>query len=186
MPEDVTADVVLAEADGQTWLVLGDDHIGDVLLGQLPAGLSIEIVSLNNRAAVMALWWRINPLAEAGRQPWIINPALGQRVRGLAEPGRRSISFTPWSAMLTDEAQGAITDMAAQGASKAGGLVLRQFEAADPAPGQADLQRLRLQLVRAALERAGMAPAGIADRIDPAGSEADVERLDILASETPL
>ena len=182
MPEHVSADVVLAEAEGQFWLVLGDDHIGEVLLGQLPQGLTIEMVSLKNRAAVMTLWWQINPLASAEMQPWAINPLMVPRIRGLVEPGRRSISFTPWSAMLTDEAQGVIADMASQ----AGGLLLRQFVLASPAPGQADLQRLRLQLVRAALERAGADPAAIADRIDPAESDDDGERLDILAGKASL
>ena len=178
----MTADVVLAEADGQVWLVLGDEHIGTVLLGQLPDGVTVEILSVKNRAAVMALWWQLNPIASADRQPWIINPLLSRRVRGLVEPGRRSISFTPWSAMLDDAAHGAIADMAAHG----GWLVLRQFRLASPAPGQADLQRLRLQLVRAALELAGIDPAGIADRIDLAESAVDIERLDILGSDTPL
>jgi hypothetical protein len=182
LPVDVTADVVLAEADGQIWLVLGDDHIETVLLGELSDGVTIEIVSLRNRAAVMALWWQINPLAAADGQPWIINPMLSQRLRGLVEPDRRSISFTPWSAMLSDEAQGVIAGVATQ----AGGLVLRQFGLESPAPGLADLQRLRLQLVRAALERAGADPAGITERIDPAESDTDAEKLDILANEAPL
>ena len=55
------------------------------MLGHASEGLTIEIVSLKNRAAVMALWWQVNPLASAERQPWIINPLLAQRVRGLAE-----------------------------------------------------------------------------------------------------
>lgn len=175
LPQETTADVVLAEADDQIWLVQGEDHIGEVLNGTLPDGLTMQIVPVQDQAAAVALWWKINPQASDDRMPWAINPKLFQRVHGLADPGRRSIVFTPWSAMLGNEAHGAIAAMAGLGAR----LTLVQFELKSPAPGQADLQRLRLQLVRAALERAGA--TGIGERTDPVAAEGDTERMDILS-----
>ena len=76
LPQETMADVVLSKADGQIWLVRGEEHIGEVLNGKLYAGLTMEIVPVPDQAAAVALWWKINPQASDDGMPWAINPKL--------------------------------------------------------------------------------------------------------------
>ena len=179
------AAVVLAEVDGGVWLVDGDEHIGALLANTLPDGVTVEFVACESRAAAFALWHDGSPSTRAGTHPWAINPMIAARIRRALTPGRRSVRFTPWSVLL-DAAMVAELDAAAAWleANGAGRLVLRQFAPADPAPGQADLQRLRGQLALGALLRAGADAARMTEDTVAATDEADAERMDLLTDAT--
>lgn len=180
------ATVVLAEAEGSVWVVAGDEHVGELLANELPAGVSVEFVACSTRAAVFALWHERSAEAEEGVQPWLINPLIVNRIRGSLGLLQRSVRFSPWSALLDAAAQAELAGAAAWLAANGGGrLVLRQFAPADPAPGQADLQRLRGQLALGVLLRAGADAARMTEEMAAATAEADAERLDLLTEPAP-
>ena len=178
--------MVLAEAGGQMWVVEGEEYISELLMNELPDGVSVELVTCATQADVYALWREGSPDAEAqGKVPWVINPAFGDRIRRSLGSYVRAITFTPWSAMLDPAAQTELTDAAAWLETNPDGrLLLRQFAAAAPQPGEADLQRLRGQLVLGALGRAGADMARVAEGTIPAGEPTDLDRMEI-ATETP-
>ena len=174
------ADVTLAEVGGIAWLVAGDEHIDGILANMLPPTATIEVIAFPSRADAWAFWQEKSPdAAAAGGMPWVINPAIMRRIKGSL--GDQCIRFTPWSAMLTEEARALIATTAEWLASKPDARVtLRQFGPAEPPAGLADLQRLRGQLVSAALTGAG----GDAARLDAETAASDVpedsERLDLV------
>lgn len=173
--------VVLAESGGQVWIVEGDEHVSELLVNELPDDVAVEFVTCDTPAAVFAMWRERSPGAAAGASPWVLNPAIVARIRRTLAPARRGVQFTPWSAMLDEAAQAELAAAAAWlDANPGGRLLLRQFAPAAPVPGQADLQRLRAQLVLAALLRAGAVMAAVADEMAAATAEADAERLDII------
>lgn len=179
--EGALAELVLAECHGQVWLVNGDNHIDDVLNGRLPEGVSIEYITLPDRAAVIDMWMRLSPEADEGGMPWMINPALLGRLRGAFNPGVRSVGFAAWSVLLDGAATATLTDaatwLAADGSRR---LRLRQFALEAAEPGKADLQRLRGQLVLGALTRAGAAPERMTEETMPTESAEDCERMDVI------
>ncbi|GEM_PF-1580609 len=179
--EGALAELVLAECHGQVWLVNGDEYIDDVLNGRLPEGVSVEYITLPDRAAVIDMWMQLSPEADESGLPWMINPALLGRLRGVFNPGVRSISFAAWSVLLDGAATATLTDAATWLASDdTRRLRLRQFALEADEPGKADLQRLRGQLVLGALTRAGVAPGRVTEETVPTASADDGERVDVI------
>lgn len=175
------AELVLAECQGQVWLVNGDHHIDDVLNGRLPANVSVEYITLLNRGAVIDMWMRLSAEADENGMPWMINPALLGRLRGAFNPGVRSIGFAPWSVLLDASATATLTEVATWlAADETRRLRLRQFALDAAEPGKADLQRLRGQLVLAALTRAGVAPERVTEETVPTASAEECERMDVI------
>ncbi len=176
------ADVTLAEVGGQAWLVKGDEHVDGLLANNLPPTVSVEFVACATRADAWAIWHATSPEAEQGGMPWMIHPEVVRRIKG-AFGGASCIRFTPWSAMLTDDAREAITAaaalLAADGTAR---LTLRQFRPAEPPPGLLDLQRLRGQLVIAALAAAGADTARLDTDTGPTDTPEDCERLDLVCA----
>ena len=173
------ADVTLAEADGQTWLVAGDGHIDGLLANTLPPTTTVELIACATRAEAWAMWEATSPQALEGGMPWLIHPGIVRRLKGSL--GDQCIRFTPWSAMLTDEARTLIASTAGSlAANPAGRLTLRQFCPAAPPPGLADLQRLRSQLVTAALTGAGADAARLEVETKHSEAPADCERFDLV------
>ena len=58
-------EVVLAEYDGQVWLVAGDEYIGELLTNELPEGVTVEFVTCDSQMAVFAMWEERSPAARA-------------------------------------------------------------------------------------------------------------------------
>ncbi len=173
--------VLLAEADGQLWVVLGDEHLGALLVNELPPEIPVELVRCATRADAFAMWHDRSPDAWEGGHPWLINPIIADRILRSFGQVARMLSFSQWSAMPDAGAEAELADAASWLAANPGGrLVLRQFAPDEPVPGQADLQRLRAQLVRAALGRKGADAARMADETARAATDADVERLEIV------
>lgn len=171
--------VLLAEAEGRLWLVAGDEHVGDLLANTLPEGVTVEFMAVADGTAVLALWHERSADADACAQPWLINPLIGDRIRRTLGVLRRRVVFAPWSAMPDAAGLAVVADAASWVGERAGErLVLRTFVGADAVPGYADIQRVRVQLVLAALARAGVADVG--EETAAAVGEADVECMDIL------
>ena len=177
--------VILAECHGQVWLVSGDEHIDDILNGKVPEGATIEYITLANRGAVIDMWMTHSAEADENGMPWMINPLLLSRLRGVFDPGVRSIDFAAWSVLLDGVAHQVLTDAATWLAADAGRrLRLRQFAPEISEPGKAELQRLRGQLAAGALMRAGVAAELVTEEMVPASSAADWERMEVIEEPT--
>ena len=168
--------VTLAEHAGNWWLVGGEEHVASLLYGDLDPNVTVVFTTCVTWDDLMAQWV---PDAGGGSQPWVINPAIVARLKGQADPG--SIIFGAWSAAMDDAAEEAIEAAAAWlAATPQGTLLLRQFRPATRVPGLDDLQRLRHQLVAAALERVGVAGDSIRADTAPAEDESAPNRLELV------
>ena len=177
--------VVLADSGGQVWLIEGDEHVGALLVNELPDGVTVEMIACSSRAAVFELWRERSTEASDGAQPWLINPIIADRIRRSLGGVQRAVTFTPWSAMLDAAATAELLDAASWlVANPSGRLLLRQFASADPVPGLADLQRLRGQLTLGALGRAGADPGRMLEDTALPAADADADRL-VIMTELP-
>jgi hypothetical protein len=161
------ADIVLAEYQGQAWLVGGEEYIDDLLANTLESNITIEILGCDSQSAVRRMWQGGDACDPSG-MPWMIHPAIVARLRRAI--GGLRVAFTPWSAMLDDEAR-AVLGVAAARAADGMALVLGRR----PDPGEAaaagDLAGLRLHLIEAHLAALGVPPERISR--DPAAAAAD-------------
>ncbi len=171
------ADIILAESGGTTWLVQGEQHMGDLLRNMLPDGVTVSIVACNSRAEAIALW-SAPPDAdgEAERIPWMINPAIVGRIKAML--GVPAIAFAPWSALLDGAAQDLLGVIAGRMAD--GPLILRQFCPAEAPAGLAELQRLRGMLVAAALAQLSADPAALLHETAAPEGPDDANRLELV------
>jgi hypothetical protein len=98
------ADITLAECDGNTWVVGGEQYIDDLLANTLPPDVTIELIACDSKSDVMALWMQnCGPLPDGVYgDPWVIHPAIAQRIRR-ASPDH-AVFFAQWSAMLDADA----------------------------------------------------------------------------------
>lgn len=150
------AQVVVAECGDRMWVVLGDEHVGLLLLGELPPEIEVEMVRCDSPAEAIAMWQDLSPDATQGGVPWAINPLLAQRIRAAAGRAEWTLQFGPWSAALDTGATGVVDAAAAWLRDNPGRqLVLRQFELSPVLPGQAEIRGVRGQLVLGALQQAG-------------------------------
>jgi hypothetical protein len=168
------ADIVIAEHQGQAWLVSGERYIDDLLANTLSSDISIDIVSCASHADVTAL---LSP-EDAGKPFWAIHPGIVKRLRrGLEE---YTVLFSQWSALLDDDAGSVIrgaADLAAIHAEAT--VVLTSYTGADAPPMARALSDLRKNLIEAALTEHGVAGRRIAHiSCDPAAGE--VDRFDIV------
>jgi hypothetical protein len=154
------ADIVLAEHQGQAWLVSGEQYIDDLLANTLPANLSIEFVACESHSDVIVLWVQSCGEPSTSGAPWMIHPAIANRIRR-ASSGH-SVFFGQWSALLDNDAQSVIR-AAADWAAKCGAaaVVLTSYVAPDGPRMVADLANLRSRLIEAELTELGVAPARI-------------------------
>jgi hypothetical protein len=151
------ADITLAECDGNTWVVGGEQHIDDLLANTLPADVTIELIACDSKSDVMALWVQnCGPLPEGiYGDPWVIHPTIAQRIRR-ASPDY-AVFFAQWSAMLDADALAVIHAAALRAAEHpAAPVVLAQYLDEAGPTSVADLQRLRLSLVEERLETQGV------------------------------
>lgn len=154
------ADIILAEHQEQSWLVSGEGHIDDLLANRLAANLTIEFVACESKSAVMELWAQHCGAPTSAVAPWIIHPAIVARLRRKLPDNR--VFFTPWSAMLDDDAKAVIAAAATQAAAAdAAKVVLTRYLGADAPPPLAELANLRSSLIEAQLVALGVAPERI-------------------------
>jgi hypothetical protein len=142
------ADITLAECDGNTWVVGGEQHIDDLLANTLPRHVTIELLACDSKSDVIALWIQNCGPPPDGiiGDPWVIHPGIVNRIRR-ASPDY-AVFFGQWSAMLDDDALSVIHG-AALSAVQHPDASLFLAEYLDPAgpPAIADLQRLRMNLI---------------------------------------
>jgi hypothetical protein len=141
------ADILLAECGDGVWLVGGEAHLDDLLANTLPPEVSIELVACDRPADVRALWEQHGG-DPAGGMPWLVHPAIVARVKGTlrgASPDH-AVRFSPWSALLDDDAQAVIAAAAAQVTGEATVTLVEYLDPAGP-PAIAALSGLRLQLI---------------------------------------
>jgi hypothetical protein len=151
------ADITLAEFNGNTWVVGGEQHIDDLLANTLPSDITIEFVPCDSKTDVMTLWLQnCGPPPEGIIcDPWIIHPAIIQRVRR-ASPDY-AVFFAQWSAMLDDDALAVIHGAATSALEHqdASLFIAEYLDPEGPSP-IADLQRLRAHLIEEKLASHGV------------------------------
>ncbi len=176
------ADIMLAEFNGAAWLVGGEVHIDDLLANTLPAHVTIELIPCETKSQVDALWTQNcgEPVMPGG--PWVIHPAIVNRVR--RGSSGYAVYFGQWSAALDNEALAVIQAAARAAHGGDGAVVLTEF-IDDGSPGfAADLAKVRLGMIEQELVREGVS----ADRMkhakrDMAAAAAvgqDAQRVDIV------
>ena len=171
--------VTLVDCGGQIWLVEGEDHLDALLINELPDHVTVRLVKCETRAEMYALWTEHTPTQGQYAQPWALNPAITNRLLAHLGLSSGAVQFTPWSAMLDEAGRTAVGHAATWLASHpAGTVLLRQWT--DAAPGHADLQRLRLQLVTGALAGAGADPARLRTELVASGTAEEAERVEIV------
>lgn len=171
------ADIILAEHQGQSWLVSGEVHIDDLLANTLPPNLTIEFVTCESKSDVRDLWVQHCGEPTFAVAPWIIHPAIATRLRGKSAGNR--VFFTPWSAMLDDGAKAAIAAAAAHAAETGTAeVVLTRYLDADGPQAVADLANLRSSQIEALLVTLGVQPERIVRATGPR-TAADIEHIDI-------
>ena len=180
------ADVTLAECNGNIWLVGGERYVDDLLFNTLPDGVSIELISCDDRDQVRKIWIQNcgEPLPPS--EPMLVNPSIAERVRR-STPGR-TVFFTQWSAMMDPDAiavlRAAASWMVGSPSLKA---VLVEYVPAKSVPGLAELSKLRLTLIASKLTEFGVAPERLSQRTRPPtltiGPHQDNQRVDIEIAE---
>jgi len=177
------ADITLAECNQRVWVVGGEDYIDDLLANTLPAHVTIEMVRCETMADVHALWVQNCGEPETAGFPWVIHPAIADRIRRGA-PGY-SVYFAQWSAFLDQDAQAVIRE-AASWALQNESTPLELVEFLDPAgpPEMADLSRLRAKFIEDRLAEHGIARERLIrvrrDVNEMPGMSQESQRLDIV------
>ena len=181
------ADITLAEWNGNVWLVAGEALVDDMLANTLPPGISIEIIACASKDEVRRLWIQLCGEPGFTGDPWLIHPAIVARIRR-ASPDY-PVFFSQWSAMLDAEALAVVAAAAAwAGENPEAPVTLADYRATDGVPALADLSRLRVQLIAARLQEAGIGAERIThlsrDLADLPGADAaptaDTQRIDII------
>ncbi len=143
------ADITLAQFNGATWLVGGEEHIDDLMTNTLPAGVTIELVACERKIDVHALWERLGA-PRPNSEPWMIHPGIVRRALGAAPDG--AIVFAPWSVQPGEDGLRAIAAACdwALANPECPVLLAEYHDEAAPA-AEAGLALVRLQVVEAAL-----------------------------------
>lgn len=177
------ADITLAEFNGNVWLVGGESHIDDLLTGTLAPEITIEIVACARKSEVHDLWKQHCGEPSFIGDPWIIHPAIVQRIRR-ATPDY-AVFFGQWSVLLDRDAMTVIG--AAAGLAKrhpeAPVLLTEYLEPSGPSAIEA-LSGLRAQLIEEELAKAGVERSRISrtrrDVAELPGLGQESQRIDIV------
>lgn len=177
------ADIILAEHRGNAWLVRGERYIDDLLANTLPPDISMEIITCESQSDVNALWHQEDGGPDTDRSPWIIHPGIVNRIRRTRTG--HSVFFSPWSALLDDDAHAVIRSAAvAADASSDAIVLLISYPGRNESKPATDLTSLRCSLIEAELSVLGVPATRIAREARDAETgphaEAGSERLDIL------
>ena len=177
------SEIILAEHQGRTWLVGGEQYIDDLLANTLPGDVSIRFIACQSESEVRVLWIEYCGERDGGSAPWMIHPKIAFRARG--KPAGLSVVFGQWSAMLDDNARAVLRDAAEKAAElSAAPVLLVAYGQTDGPKGHTDLTSLRATLIEAELTGLGVASARIMratrnDLLDPA-MEPAADRMDIV------
>jgi len=154
------ADITLAEYNGSVWLVGGEAYLDDLLINALPDGISIELVPCERKGDVHAMWHRLSGEPDYAGDPWMIHPAIVQRIRGT--PPATAIVFKPWIVMPDEDGMRVIARAAAEAAADPdSAMVLAAYVDPDATAAAAELVNLRLRMIEDALERENVPRARI-------------------------
>jgi len=154
------ADITLAEYNGSVWLVGGEAYLDDLLINALPDGISIELVPCERKGDVHAMWHRLSGEPDYAGDPWMIHPAIVQRIRGT--PPATAIVFKPWIVMPDEDGMRVIARAAAEAAADPdSAMVLAAYVDPDATAAAAELANLRLRMIEDALERENVPRARI-------------------------
>jgi hypothetical protein len=152
--------IVLADYQGQAWLVCGERYIDELLANTLPGDISIEFIACGSHADVNELWLQNRDEPAPSCAPWVINPAIVNRVR--YGPSGHSVYFTPWSALLDDAAKSVIRAAAVRAARCFASNVTLASHAEPETPRMiGGLAELRCGMIESELTALGIAPSRI-------------------------
>jgi len=177
------ADITLAELNGRVWLVGGEAHIDGLLANALPKTISIELVACQSKSEVQALWAQNGGGPDSYTEPWMIHPAIVDRIRRGAPD--RAVYFAQWSVALDNDALTVIA-AAANWAHENPQAPVVLAEYLDPAGPQSivDLSRLRMQMIEETLVERGVARDRIErerrDARDVPGMGQESQRVDVV------
>jgi hypothetical protein len=179
----MAADILLAECNGQGWLVRGDLYIDDLLANTLLPHVTVEVVTCESKSAIDALRLSLAGPEDTEEVMWLIHPAIMNRARGQA--GELRIRFPEWSAALGADAmmslQGA-ADLARHQPEKA---VVMVCYAASGAPAMVEtMTGLRCGLIQAQLVALGVAADRISRETREAAKAEQNDRIDLMISLT--
>ena len=149
------ADIVLAEYNGQAWMVGGVEHIDDMLANTLPDNVSIEIVVCDALSQIDELWEQYCGEPAPGTMPWAIHPGIVKRIR--RQSTGHAVFFEQWSAKLDKDALEVIRSASAWALQ----FTEAEVHLVSYAPGTAsraarDLSNLRCGLIEEELEKLGI------------------------------
>jgi hypothetical protein len=153
------ADIVLAEHNGQTWLMSGETFIDDLLANTLQPDVTIEFVVCESESDLENIKARHLAAGVEGFDPWIIHPAIARRMRWALsgdDPSGYRVVFGAWSAARDADADEIIAAAARAAARSEARVVLTSYIAPDGPPPLADLAALRGALIEAELTRLGV------------------------------
>ena len=177
------ADITLAEFNNRVWLVGGEVYIDDLLANTLAPEVSIELVRCESQSDIRDLWVQNCGEPTTGGMPWIIHPAIAERIRRSSPD--YAVYFAQWSAMLDPDALAVIRG-AANWLSQHPEAPVTLAEYLDPEGPQAmvDLSRLRAQLIEDKLAEHGIERGQIArlrrSTADVPGMAQESQRVDII------
>jgi hypothetical protein len=177
----MAGDILLAEHNGQGWLVRGDQYIDDLLANTLLPHVTVEVVTCESKSAIDALRLSLAGPEDTEEVMWLIHPAIVNRARGQA--GELRIHFPEWSAALGADAmlslQGAAA-LALRHPDKA--LVMVCYAASDPPAMVAAMTDLRCGLIQAQLVALGIAAGRINRETRAAAKPEQTDRIDLVTS----
>jgi hypothetical protein len=179
------AEITLAEFGGNVWLVGGEAHIDDFLANTLARDVTIELIPCETKSQVFALWEQHCGPPTSGSNPWLIHPAIVNRVR--RSSAGYNVYFAQWSAQLDDQAMTVIRAAAGAVQGSSAKLVLTEYvDAAAPAFA-ADLARVRLGMIEEMLLSERVAPRQLMreqrDMAEAAAVGQDAQRVDLVIRE---
>ncbi len=160
------ADITLAEFNGRVWLVGGELFIDDLLANTLAPEISIELIPCEHKSEVHRLWLQHCGPQEGFGDPWLIHPAIADRIRRAA--AEYSVFFAEWSAAIDADGHTVIASVSAWWHEHKTMMIdLVEFLDPDGPKSFADLSRLRAQLVEEALVGAGVPASQIGRATKP-------------------
>ncbi len=152
------ADIILAEYNGQAWMVGGVEYIDDMLANTLPEDVSIEIVICESDSEINELWERHCGEPDPGTMPWAIHPGIVKRIR--RQSTGHSVFFEQWSAQLDRDAMEVIRGASAWALQfEEAAVHLVSFARGAPGRAARDLANLRCGLIEEEMEKLGIAEA---------------------------
>lgn len=167
------ADVILAEWSSQAWLVRGEQHIDELLYGNLSAHVSIEVVVCQSKSAVDAMYLENGGEDTSGM--WLINPAIVRRARGLADS--LVVQFAEWSAALDQRGNDVLKAGAKLTENKPGPLALVRHLAVDPPAMATGMADLRSAMMEGRLVALGVDPARLVREDAPLKDAAEADQI---------